>query len=158
MIDIGAGKSTLSKTILANYPKYERLSIDATIATKHGIYNVDYPPEKYAEFQEEAADECEAKLIKLLEEGKKDIILDWSFYSRADRQKYEELIEVHGGRWLVVYLRAKSRDFLWDRISKRKREGIGADSAYDVTRGMLDRYWDGFQAPEHEGEIVVDVE
>ncbi|KAI1413432.1 P-loop containing nucleoside triphosphate hydrolase protein [Hypoxylon sp. FL1857] len=153
----GSGKSTLTKKILANYPNYERLSVDATIAAKHGIYGIDYPPEKCAEFQDEAADECEAKLVSLLQEGKKDIIVDLSFYSKEDREHYKKMIESHGGRWLLIYLRAKSKEFLWNRISKRRQEGINADSAYDITKEVLDQYWDGFETPEGEGEIVLEV-
>ncbi|KAI0832178.1 hypothetical protein F5Y06DRAFT_189752 [Hypoxylon sp. FL0890] len=71
-----SGKSTLSRAIVAKYPNYERLSIDAMIAAKHGRYGVDYPAEKDIYFEGEATEECEEKLIKLLQEGKKDIVLD----------------------------------------------------------------------------------
>ncbi|KAI1377898.1 P-loop containing nucleoside triphosphate hydrolase protein [Hypoxylon crocopeplum] len=153
----GAGKSTLSKAILAKYPNYERLSIDATNAAKHGIYEVDYPPEKYDEFQEEAAGECEARLVSLLREGNRDVVLDRSFYSKEDREYYKRIVESHGGRWVLVYLRAKSKDFLWNRIVQRRKEGINADSAYVITAEVLDGYWNGFEAPTNEGEIVIDV-
>ncbi|KAL7619560.1 hypothetical protein AAE478_010101 [Parahypoxylon ruwenzoriense] len=153
----GAGKSTLSKAILANHPNYERLSIDATIGAKHGIYGVDYPREKCAQFQEEASDECEARLLSLLREGEKDVILDRSFYSKEDREYYKALIEKHGGRWVLVYLRARTKDFLWGRIVQRRQKGVDADSAYEVTKEILDRYWDGFEHPTNEGEIVIEV-
>ncbi|KAI0381394.1 P-loop containing nucleoside triphosphate hydrolase protein [Hypomontagnella monticulosa] len=153
----GAGKSTLSKAILAHYPNYERLSNDATLANKHGIYGADYEPGKYDQLLDEACDENEARLKKLLIEGQKDVVLDRSFYSKEDREEIKEVIEGHGGRWVLVYLKAKSKDFLWDRITKRRQEGINADCAYDITKEILDRYWNGFEAPENEGEIVIEV-
>ncbi|KAI1464915.1 P-loop containing nucleoside triphosphate hydrolase protein [Daldinia caldariorum] len=153
----GAGKSTLSKSILSAYPNFERLSADATIAARHGIYGVDYPPEKYEEFLEEASDECETRLVELLREGKKDLVLDRSFYSKEFREETKKLIEDNGGRWVFVYLRAKSKEFLWDRIQRRRQKGINADCAYEITREILDGYWDGFEAPAGEGDIVIKV-
>ena len=43
----GAGKSTLSSAIVDAFPSFTRLSIDAIVADRHGIYNVDYPPSQY---------------------------------------------------------------------------------------------------------------
>ncbi|KAI1801223.1 P-loop containing nucleoside triphosphate hydrolase protein [Daldinia bambusicola] len=153
----GAGKSTLSKAILSAHPNFERLSADATIAARHGIYGVDYPPEKYEEFLEEASDECEARLIELLREGKKDLVLDRSFYSKEFREETKKLIEDNGGRWVLIYIHVKSKELLWDRIISRRQKGINADCAYEITRKILDGYWDGFEAPVNEGEIVIEV-
>ncbi|KAI1476088.1 P-loop containing nucleoside triphosphate hydrolase protein [Daldinia eschscholtzii] len=153
----GAGKSTLSKAVLSTYPNFERLSADATIAARHGLYGVDYPPEKYAEFLDEASNECEARLIQLLREGKKDLVLDRSFYSKEFREETKKLIEENGGRWVLVYLRAKNKEVLWERIVGRRQVGINADCAYEITREILDGYWDGFEAPVDEGEIVIEV-
>ncbi|KAI1385769.1 P-loop containing nucleoside triphosphate hydrolase protein [Hypoxylon trugodes] len=153
----GSGKSTLSKAILANYPNYERLSIDATLAAKHGIYGVDYPDEKYEEFQDEAEAECDVRLISLLDEGKKDVVLDRSLYSKEDREKYKKIVEAHGGRWVLVYFNAKDKDFIWNRIVTRRQQGVNADSALVITKEILDRYWDGFDVPLDEGEIIIEV-
>ncbi|KAI8956514.1 P-loop containing nucleoside triphosphate hydrolase protein [Daldinia sp. FL1419] len=154
----GSGKSTLSKTILSNYPSYDRLSADTVLAAKHGIYGIDYAPGKYAEFLEEASDECEARLVRLLQEGNRDIVLDRSFYNKEWREETKQLIESNGGRWVLIYLRAKSKEFLWNRISKRRQDGVNADSAYEITKEILGGYWDGFEAPVNEGEVIIEVE
>lgn len=153
----GSGKSTLSKAIVAKYPNYVRLSGDNILAEKHGIYGVDYEPEKYAELLNEAADECEARLTKLLIEGEKDVVLDRSLYSKEDREEFKKLIERHGARWVLVYFHPKSKEFIWNRIQKRRQEGINADSAYEITKEVLDQYWDGFEVPRNEGEIVIEI-
>ncbi|CAJ2509073.1 Uu.00g140990.m01.CDS01 [Anthostomella pinea] len=154
----GAGKSTLSKAILSTHPSFERLSIDTTIAAKHGIYAVDYPPEKSAEYQDEAADECESRLVSLLAQGVKDVVVDMSFYSKDDRAHYRRLVEEHDGRCVLIYLRAASKEVLWQRILQRRRNGINADSAYEITEEIIDAYWSGFEAPVGEGEIIIEVQ
>lgn len=91
------------------------------------------------------------------------MILDRSFYSRKDREDVRKLVEDNGGRHVLVYLRAKSKDTLWERIVNRRAKGdINADSAYDVTRDVLDRYWNGFEAPAAAGEeedvVVIEID
>ena len=153
----GAGKSTLSKTIVANFPSYERLSIDKIVFDRHGLWGTDYPPERYEEFQDEACEYYEHRLLALLEEGKKDVVLDRSFYAREDRNYFKGIVEKKGGRWVLVFFRPTSKEVVWQRIVTRRKTGINADSALDITPELFDMYWDGFEIPEGEGEIVVDV-
>ncbi|KAK3326700.1 hypothetical protein B0H66DRAFT_617860 [Apodospora peruviana] len=153
----GAGKSTLTKAIVEKYPNYERLSIDAIIHAKHGIYEVDYPPEKYAEYMDEADAEYHAKFLELLEKGEKDIAFDRSLYDKADRDYYKKLAEEKGARWILVYFRPANKEVIWNRIQSRRAKDVNADSALVISRELLDQYWDGFDIPDGEGEVVVDI-
>jgi len=153
---IGSGKSTLTKAIIAAMPSFTRVSIDAIIASRHGICTVDYPQSKYGEYMAEADGIYDTTFAELLRD-KRDIVAERSFYAKADRDEYRTLVEKAGGRCVLVYL-AAARDFLWKRITNRRVEGINADSALDISEDLLDHYVNGFEAPEGEGEIVFHVD
>ncbi|KAI0530367.1 ATP/GTP-binding protein [Xylaria digitata] len=152
----GAGKSTFSKTLVSAHPNFERLSLDGILAEKHGIFKVDYAPENYPTYLDEAADGCAAQLTRLLKEGSKDVVFDRAFWNKADRDEAKNLIESLGARWVLVYLKAPDKKTLWQRICHRREVGVNADCAYEITQDILDMYWTGFEEPHGEGEIVVD--
>ncbi|KAI0444126.1 ATP/GTP-binding protein [Xylaria telfairii] len=152
----GAGKSTFSKAFVAAHPHFERLSLDNTLAQRHGIYNVDYAPEKYPEYLDEAADECLGRLTPLLTEERRDVVFDRAFWNREDRDKAKSLIESLGARWVLVYLKAPDKETLWKRICRRREIQVNADCAYEITPDILDMYWSGFEEPIDEGAITVD--
>ncbi|KAH9905810.1 P-loop containing nucleoside triphosphate hydrolase protein [Xylariomycetidae sp. FL2044] len=154
----GSGKTTLTKAIISTHATFERLSLDATTGKNHGLYAIDYPPEVYEQYQEESATECDRRLLQILREGKRDAVLERSFYAKEDRDHYKTLIEANGGRWVLVYLRAPSKAFLWERIVRRRENGINADSAFEITKEILDRYWAGWEAPLNEGELVFNIQ
>ncbi|KAI3339602.1 ATP/GTP-binding protein [Ustulina deusta] len=151
----GAGKSTLSKALVSAHPNFERLSLDGIITEQHGIFNVDYAPEKYATYLDEAAEECKTRLTHLLKEGSRDVVFDRAFWNRQDRDEAKNLIESLGARWVLVYLKAADKKTLWQRICKRREVGLNADNAYEITRDILDMYWSGFEEPVDEGAIMV---
>jgi predicted kinase len=153
----GSGKSTLSKAIVARHPSFARLSIDSIVHAKHGLYGTDYPPEKLAEYQAEADAECKWTLMDLLDRGERDIVLDRALYSREDRDYFKKLVEEKGGRWILVFFRPASKEVIWNRIQRRREAGVNADSAVEITPEILDDYWEGFENPEGEGEVIVDV-
>ncbi|KAJ4298812.1 hypothetical protein N0V88_003850 [Collariella sp. IMI 366227] len=155
--NVGAGKSTLSKAIVTRYPTFTRLSIDSNIYAKHGLYGTDYPAEKLTKYQDEADVECRETLVDLLDRGERDIVLDRALYSREDRDYFKKVVEENGGRWILVFFRPASKEVIWNRIQKRRKAGINADSALDITPEILDGYWEGFENPDGEGEIVVEV-
>ena len=153
----GSGKSTLAQAVVSAFTSFERLSIDIIIHEKHGLYGIDYPATKYDEYQNEADRVFEDRLKALLAQGKSDIILDRSFYAKKDRQKFSELVRKRGGRTVLVYLKPKNKAVIWQRIWDRKIKPKTADSAFEVTNEILDGWWEGFEAPQGEGEIIVDV-
>ncbi|KAH8668940.1 hypothetical protein BX600DRAFT_460994 [Xylariales sp. PMI_506] len=156
----GTGKTTLAKQTLAHLPGFTRLSIDELIFSSHGLYGVDYPADTalYDRYMEEAGEKYLAQFLALL--GRREnIILERSFYAREDRDEFRELVATHGGgaRIVFVYLRARDKEALWRRICERSARGKDANSALEITREIFDMYWAGFEEPEGEGEIVIDV-
>lgn len=111
----------------------------------------------YHKYLDEAATELEQTLIELLDVGEKDIVVDRSLYRKNDRDAFKRLIEGKGARWILAFFRPVNKDVIWNRIQHRRRAGIDANSALDITPQILDGYWRGFENPEGEGEVVIDV-
>jgi len=156
--------------------EYVRLSIDEYIWNHHGRYGIDYPPEKYSEYQSEASDELDKLFVRLLKNGSQalggvdppvpqrplTIVLDYSFARKTDRDEVKEIVEREGGRWVLVYLAiSENRDAIRERVRGRKSKrdvesgSCDGDNAFEVTDGVLDTYLTAFQVPRGEGEIVI---
>ena len=92
------------------------LSIDQYIWDHHGRYGIDYPPEKYSEYQSEASDELDELFVRLLKRNRVQvldgedvqiprrpmtIVLDYSFATWADRDEVKGIVEREGvvGFW-----------------------------------------------------------
>ena len=134
-------------------PSFERFSIDGIIASRHGIYAVDYPETQYEACQKEADGIFQHSVEETLADGKVDVVLDRAFYAKEDRDFYKALIEQHGGRWVLVYLKVP-KDVLWRRIAARRKAGVNADSALEINKELLDVFYDGFEVPSGEGEMI----
>lgn len=154
----GAGKTTLVQSILTHFPHYTRLSIDEIIFRTHGLYGTDYPasPTLYARYNDEADEIYLSTFLKLLDEGK-DIAFERSCYAKVDRDEWRRIAEEGGARVVLVYLRAREKEMLWERICRRSEGVKTADNALEIARGVFEGYWEGFEGPEGEGEVVVDV-
>ncbi|KAI0458278.1 ATP/GTP-binding protein [Xylaria acuta] len=152
----GSGKSTFSKALVSAHLNFDRLSFDGVLAEQHGIFGVDYPPEKYEAYQEEAAQECKERLTRLLTDGSRDVVYDRAFWNKAYRDEAKEQITTLGARWVLVYIQAPDKPTLWRRICQRREAQLNPDCAYLITQDVLDMYWTGFEKPAGEGEIVVD--
>lgn len=128
---------------------------------KRGIYGIDYEASDtlYEQYQDEA-DEVYVATFRAFLADKHDIILERSFYAKEDRDVYRKMVEDAGARLVLVFLKAegeKGKDLLWKRICKRSEGVKTAASAYDISRGTFERYWDGFEDPVGEGEIVISI-
>ncbi|KAI1112523.1 ATP/GTP-binding protein [Nemania sp. NC0429] len=152
----GSGKSTLSKALVTAHSDFERISIDGIVVEQHGIFGTDYAPEKYPEYLDEAADELTDRLKRILTEGNKNVVLDRAHWNKKDRDEAKEIIQSLGARWVLVYLKGPDKATLWQRICRRREDGLNADNAYEITPDILDMYWSGFEEPVDEGETVID--
>ena len=155
---IASGKSTLAKAITDRLPQFTRLSIDEIIFERHGLYGVDYPADMslYQQYQDEA-DVIYHETLKPLLAEEKDAVLDRSFYAKEDRYDFTSLIRSNGGKRVLVYLKAISKDALWTRIRDRSLKNKEANSAFDITRDTFEQFWAGFEEPSGEGELVIEV-
>ncbi|CAI6094638.1 unnamed protein product [Clonostachys chloroleuca] len=152
----GSGKSTLSKSIVAKFPTFTRLSIDQTIFDAHGLCGVDYPKELYQQYSSEANEQFIDDYRQLLSSDKpRDVVLDRSFYAKDDRDEYRKFAQEMGARFILVFFEI-SKAKLWQRIQQRATADKNADSAFDITSDILDRYVSGFERPD-EDQISVTI-
>ena len=146
------------KSIVAHHPHFTRISMDAIIFRAHGIYGVDYPASAslYAQYNDEADVVYIETFRRLLAEGK-DVAFERSCYAKEDRDEWRRIADEGGARVVLVFLRARDKEVLWERICRRSKAEKTADNALDISRETFEMYWDGFESPEGEGEITIDI-
>jgi predicted kinase len=147
----GAGKTTYALDLVRR--GYARLSIDEVVWQRlgqrdAGLVLVD---EAYDRLKEQVRREQRRELVELMRAGR-DVVVDYSFWSRAARDDYKALVEAHGCRWDLVHLKV-DRGTLERRLAVRNAEQ-GANCV-TVDRQLFDRYFANFEAPSGEGERVV---
>ncbi|MFI9270799.1 AAA family ATPase [Kitasatospora sp. NPDC052896] len=147
----GAGKTTYAMALVRR--GYVRLSIDEVVWRRIGRRDAGLvlETERYDELKDEIRRQQRRELVELMRAGR-DVVVDYSFWSRAARDEYKALVESHGCRWELVHLKA-DRATLERRLAVRNRED-GAN-AVTVDANLLSRYLANFETPEGEGEQVL---
>lgn len=146
----GSGKTTFAKQVEAK--GFTRLSIDEEIWQRFGKYGVDYEPTNYPRHQDAARASLYRQVVDLLS-VKQPTILDFSFWSRASRDEYKQLIVQHECMWMLIYMRATPAQ-LRDRLAVRSQR-FDANAAFPIADDLLTQYVAAFEEPKDEGEIVV---
>ncbi|WP_261133980.1 ATP-binding protein [Bacillus sp. Marseille-Q3570] len=113
----GAGKTTFAQHL--EKEGFVRLSIDEEIWATNGRYGIDFPIEKIEEYKKDAERRLSNRLIKLVH-SKQQVVIDFSFWDLARRNQYKKLIEGSGGKWKLIYLKAKPDD-LRERLKLRNK-------------------------------------
>ncbi len=140
----GSGKTTYAAGLEAE--GMVRLSFDALL-WERGVTSVPPPSEVHAE----VADELRARLLALVAEGR-DVVCDFSFWSREMRASWRALLEPTGVVPETVYL-ATDRETVVARV--RARQGDHADDAV-LPGEVAARYFDHFEPPTpDEGPLTV---
>jgi predicted kinase len=147
----GAGKTTYAMELVRR--GYVRLSIDEAVWERLGGRDAGrvLEPEAFDRLKEEVRSEQRQQLVELMRAGR-DVVVDYSFWSRAARDDYKALVEQHGCRWELVHLKA-GRSLLERRLNARNGEE-GANSV-TVDDKLFLRYLEQFEEPEGEGERVL---
>lgn len=76
----------------------------------------------------------------------------WSFDTLT------KLIDDRGGRRILAYFKVEDKEVLWKRVQDRKgsrgklRGERDGDGTFEVTKEVLDGFWEGFEEPHGEGE------
>jgi len=148
----GSGKTTSAQWLETQ--GYVRLSVDEEIWHRSGRYGIDYTPDQYARLSQEVEDVLRQRLVDLIGQGL-DVVVDLSFWRRASRELYKQLVETAGGRWRLVYLQVPS-DVLRQRLSQRAHR-FDANAAFAITDDLPSTYLAGFEAPNGEGEEIVTI-
>ncbi|MGW3691653.1 AAA family ATPase [Streptomyces sp. NPDC005125] len=147
----GAGKTTYAMELVRR--GYVRLSIDEVVWQRLGRRDAGLvlEAEAFDQLKEEVRREQRQELVELMSAGR-DVVVDYSFWSRAARDDYKALIENHGCRWELVHLKA-DRKTLERRLEVRNGEE-GANSG-TVDETLFNRYVANFEEPNGEGEQIV---
>lgn len=82
-----------------------------------------------------------------------DVIIEWGFWSRGERQMFRERAQAQGHRVELCYL-AVSNEELWERLSRRNAD-LPAGS-FMVTKEQLDLWSSWFEAPTDEEMAAFD--
>ncbi len=146
----GAGKTTYAKA--REKEGFIRLSVDERMWADYGRRGVDYPEEQYDLLAQRAEAALRQEMLDLLHAGK-DIVIDFSFWSRENRDFYRGLIRQAGGAPELVYLKA-SLDLLRKRLAVRN-QSLHANSPFVITEEILLHHYRNFQPPQGEGELVL---
>ena len=140
----GAGKTTYAERLERD--GMVRLSFDVEM-WRRGIAEVPLPPH----LREEIETDLRARLLALVAE-ERDVVLDFSFWSRSMREDYRRLLEATGVVPETVYL-ATDRETVLARV--RARRGDHRDD-YVLSEDLAARYFDHFEPPTRdEGPLTV---
>ncbi len=147
----GAGKTTYAKELEDR--GYVRLSIDEEIWERFGRYSVDYDVDDYAGHSAAAEAALRERLADLIDQGR-DVVVDFSFWQRAARDRYKQLIEEAGASWDLLYLKV-DRAILRERLATRSAR-FDANAAFPITDDILEAFLSDFEEPHGEGETVIE--
>src|SRR6478735_1983970 len=131
----GSGKSTYARRLEGD--GMVRLSFDVEM-WRRGITTVPLP----ADVRDEIEAGLRTRLLELVAAGR-DVVLDFSFWSRRMRDDYRRLLAPTGVVPETVYL-ATDRETVLQRI--RTRRGSHSDD-YVLPEELAARYFDHFEPP-----------
>ncbi|WP_344150147.1 ATP-binding protein [Nocardioides koreensis] len=140
----GAGKSTYARRLESD--GMVRLSFDVEM-WRRGIATVPLPPD----VRDEIEADLRARLLELVAAGR-DVVLDFSFWSRRMRDDYRRLLAPTGVLPETIYL-ATDRETVLDRM--RTRRGRHSDD-YVLPEELAAHHFDHFEPPTaDEGPLTV---
>ena len=151
----GAGKTTYA-IHLAEGTSTIRFTIDEWMA---GLFFPDMPEPLTHAWALERVVRCERRILSLcgqIAATSADIILDFGFFSREQRDRVRQAVGGLGMDVLLHYLHVPA-DIRWRRVCRRNAHK-GETYELEVTRGMFDFCENLFEEPdsrELEGAVVV---
>jgi predicted kinase len=135
----GAGKTTLAKQIESSRPAL-RLCPDEWIASLLADVNDQAELDRLRSPVESIQWEVAKRTLTF----GVDVVLEWGFWSRAERNRYRTQAEALGAKVEIQYL-AVSRDELWTRLSRRNANL--PPGTFVVTEAQLDLWLSWFEPP-----------
>ena len=129
----GFGKTTYAKQ--KEKEGYIRLSIDEEMWNIYGQKGIDYPEEQYDELSDKVEHILRQTMIRLVKD-EKNVVVDFSFWNKDNRNLYKNIIENTGGAVELVYMKA-SKELLWNRLQKRNLS-LHANSPFIITDEILE--------------------
>lgn len=140
----GSGKSTVARRLEAE--GMTRLSYDQE-AWKRGLRDMPVSDEDHVQISAH----LRQRLIRHLEDGR-DVVLDFSFWSREMRAEWRRLVAGHGITAETIYM-ATERETCLDRLRARAQ---AHEDDFILSPDIAAQYFDHFEPPtEDEGPLTV---
>lgn len=133
----GSGKSTYARAL--EEEGWLRLSIDVA-AWRRGHRELPLP----VELTDDIRAQQRQALVHAVREGR-DVVVDYSFWSRAQRDDYRRLARDAGAEVEVAYCPADPETAR--RRIERRNDGPRSPDTYTVEAETLSSYLEGFEAP-----------
>lgn len=131
----GSGKTTYARSLEAG--GVVRLTFAEALIAKYGSA---FPSEKYEEYRTN----IESELISKMQEavgGGENVVFDWGFWQKAQRERIKEAIEVAGGAYALVYFDRPSAEL---RVAVRDRD---PRVNQEITPRLMEKIIAEFEAP-----------
>jgi beta-phosphoglucomutase-like phosphatase (HAD superfamily)/predicted kinase len=144
----GSGKSTWSEKFVKENPNTVWYKLDKEFFEKHGR---DYDGTKFLEFEEKLKGEIIEKM-KLDILNSKDVILDFGFWKKVDRDKYKQLIESLNAIPKLLYFKNDNK-VLMERLLERNK--LKHEYEHVISEELFNIFLTRFEEPKDEGEILV---
>ena len=134
----GSGKTTRSKQIESDRPAL-RFSEDDWVLRLYGAEAVH--DDRIRELIKEVQWDLAAQALRL----GVDVVLDWGFWGRSERDDFRARTAALGATFELEYLDVP-RDEMWHRVQARNAI-IGPDAPLYVDKALFDVCWGMFQPP-----------
>ena len=146
----GSGKSTWSEKFVSENPNTVWYKLDKEFFKKH---KSSFYGEKFKVYDAEIQAEILEKVkIDLL--NKRDVILDYGFWEKTDRNKYGEIILNLNAIPKLLYFKV-NKEILLERLSKRNLQNL--ESEHKIDKDMFEIFFQKFQEPKDEIFDIIDV-
>ena len=86
-------------------PRITENGIDYILVGDYYIPDLKLPEEQYEKLSEQVEAALQKKLLSLIRQGK-DVVIDFSFWNKENRNVYKELIQKAGAETELVYMKA----------------------------------------------------
>jgi predicted kinase len=138
----GAGKTTLARQLERELPAL-RLTPDEWIGPLYGEHLTQSKLDAARDPVESVQWAIASRSLAL----GLSVILDFGFWSRAERESFRERAAALGARSSVHALVA-TKEELWARLDRRNADRL--PHTFHITRQQLETWWDLFEPPDDE--------
>lgn len=145
---VGAGKTTFAKR-LETAEMALRFTHDEWM---NQLYGEDPPAEHFADYARRVFNVMETTWTRCLDVGT-SVILDFGFWTRADRERTRAVVAEHGGE-AVLYGLNCTDDMAWERVSTRNRSLAGSLFIAPNTFQVLKSRFEPLEDDEERIEIA----
>ncbi len=147
---VGAGKTTFAKK-LEQETGAVRFTLDERMIERHGA---NPPTDKFGEYEAETQGVLWEEAKAILNEGK-DVILDYGFWKRADRDHYRAMAEELGADVKLYNIQCPEEEI---RRRVVERTETMPDGAFYIDENALEEFRQRFEPidPETETSILIE--